>query len=339
MKCPKCETKQKGTAGATCSGCGYVFALNPSEAPYLSDRRMKKAIENLSGTGNYYFTFNQLYAALYRMASKGSSTKHVIVPLLVAVFIGLFVATKVNAVVGIVIVAVAALAIIGFVLRRAAPDHSALVKAINTYRQFHPIENLVDGTRFKREVSKEELKRELFDYAPERILIVEHDDLVDMLVLNRFHFENKTVVVSASKYPEHVFNACQKFLQKKPDIPVEILHDASMEGYRLKEKLLADASWNLKDKEIKDLGLSIQDAGNVQKPVWIPGQRVSQFHSESPKDPVEGKIQQGMKMPVDFVAPGVFLGALSIAALAGLALMSTELLAEAKKRDYSGGYG
>jgi hypothetical protein len=342
MKCPECSNKQKATAGKTCKKCGYVFALDPREAPKLSDRQMKKAIENLSGTGNYYFTFNQLYAALYRMASKSSAKNRVVLIVAVgaAAAIAFFIATEINLILAIAFVVGVALCILWFLKRPVVPNHEALVKAITTYRHFHPMENLVDGTRFKRETSKENLKKELFDYAPERILIVQSNDLVDMLVLNRFHFENKTVVVSASKYPEHVFQACQKFLQKRPDIPVEIMHDASMEGYQLKNKLVADDSWNLKDKDIKDLGLSVQDVGNIQKPIWLPSQHVSHFASGHSKDPVESKIEQGMKMPVDFVGPGVFLGALSIAAIAGLALMSTELLAEqAKKKDLGGGYG
>jgi hypothetical protein len=342
MKCPECPNKQKPTAGKTCRKCGYVFALDPREAPKLSDRQMKKAIDNLSGAGNYYFTFNQLYAVLYRIASKSPLKQRLasaivmgVVSLIVCIMVAGF-----STLLAIVLGVGATIGIIWFAKRPVVPEHEALVKAIKMYSHLHPIEHLVDGTKFRRETSKDVLKKELFDYAPERILIVQSNDLVDMLVLNRFHFENKTVVVGASKYPEHVFTACQKFLQKKPDIPVEILHDASMEGYRLKDKLLADESWNLKDKDIKDLGLSVQDVGNIQKPIWLPGQHVSHFGAESSKDPVEGKIEQGMKMPVDFVGPGVLLGALSVAAVAGMALMSTELLAEqAKKKDYGGGYG
>lgn len=339
MRCPECSNKQKATAGKTCRKCGYVFALDPKEPPHLTDRQMKKVIENLTGSGGYFFTFNQLYAALYRMVSKKRSKKRipVAVVLVVLTIIAFFAAREASLWAAVALVVAAAAGIGWFLRRRVVPAHEPLVQAINRYRQFHPVTNLVDGTKFKREASKETLKQELFNYAPERILVCQHDDMVDMLVLNRFHFENKTAVIGASKYPIHVFAACQKFLEKRPDLPVEILHDASLEGCKLKDRILEDASWNLRDKNVKDLGLSLEDAANIKSPIWIPSQRMSGSHS---KDPVEGQIQRGMKMPVDFAAPGVFLGALAFAAAAGFALMSTELLAEqAKKKDTGGGYG
>jgi len=340
MKCPECSTKQKST-GKTCSKCGYSFALHPQDPPRLSDLHMKKAIENLSANGQYYFTFNQLYAAVYRIALKKQVNKKGIVAVAVVALFGCIVlAVNGGKWPAMILAAVAGMGIILYLKRRRVPDHDAILKAITTYRGLHPIEKLVDGNRFKRTASGSPMDRELFDYAPERILIVQSNDLVDMLVLNRFHLDNKALVVSASKYPETAFSACQEFLKKRPDIPVEILHDASMEGCKLMDKLLADVSWNLKDKAVKDLGLSVQDAANIKKPIWIPTRPLGRSGAGRSKDPVEDKLQSGMKMPVDFVGPGVLLGGLSIAALAGLALMSTELLAEqARRKDLGGGYG
>ena len=53
-------------------------------------------------------------------------------------------------------------------------------------------------------------------YAPERILVVERDDLVDMLIRNRFHLTAKAVVVSRTGYPERVFAACGIFCATIP---------------------------------------------------------------------------------------------------------------------------
>jgi hypothetical protein len=344
MKCPKCEAKQKSSSGATCA-CGYRFALNPKDSPYLSDRAMAHVIDKLSGNGQYYFTFNQLYSALHKAGYEKKKAKKKVGVLLIVLF-SVVLAIVAAKPIGIWLSVVIALAGIGgliaLLLWRPEAKYDELARVINHYRSLHPIANMVDGTRFKVERTKEELKKELFDYAPERILIVQNDQMVDMLVMNRFHFENKTIIVSANKYPEHVFNACQKFLAKKPDIQVELLHDASLEGVKLKSRLLADKSWNLEGKNVVDLGLSTQDVANVKDPIWLPGRKTAAPLTGSPSGAAEDKINQGMRFPADFAPPSLMMGILTAAAIGGLAFMSAELLAaQAAKtgQDYSGGFG
>ena len=221
-----------------------------------------------------------------------------------------------------------------------------LSQAIKKYLRANPAPNLVDGTRFAGELPRDKIKEELFNYAPERILIAPTNDMVDMLVLNRFHFENKTCVVSAAKYPKHVFDACQRFLAKVPDLPVEMIHDVSRPGLSLKDQLLAYPSWNLKDKNVKDLGLFPDDVKKIKEPIWIPTGTPARTlgPKSSAADPVQAQIDQGMAMPLDFAGPKVMMGALAVAVVAGLLLMSEELLAEQVSRGLldsgsSGGFG
>ncbi|MBM3300671.1 MAG: hypothetical protein FJY85_12025 [Deltaproteobacteria bacterium] len=254
------------------------------------------------------------------------------------------------------------LAVIGLFLMyrsRIQIPHDDLIRVINTYQATNPIPNMVDGQRFKRHAPKAQIKHELFDYAPERILIVPSDDMVDMLVLNRFHMDNKTAVVSASKYPLHVFEACQRMLEKHPDIPVEIIHDVSSDGLHLKSRLLADKSWNLEGRNVKDLGLFPQDVNRIKTPIWIPSGRPSSVLAARAAPPAvpgeperklgvageaEKKIGEGMRMPLDFVGPGVMMSALAVAVIGGTLLMSEELLAEefrktTKEGTADGGFG
>lgn len=349
MKCPNCSTNQKQSAGMTCGSCGYVFALNPKERPYLSDMAVKAVIDKLSGAGRYYFTYNQLYSALCVAARKRGKSKRsgAIAVCVVLSIIGYFVTSVIEAEwLMFVLVPALAVGLIWYLRRPVSVPHEPTSEAIRAYRAKHPIENLVDGNHFRGEWPKEDLKKELFDYAPERILIVQTDEMADMLILNRFHFENKTVVVSANKYPEHVFHAVQRFLERHPDIPVAIAHDASQEGLQLSEKLQADKSWNLEGKEIVDLGLSPSDVARMKNPLWIPTGRPSSVLAgrRTSSDTPEDKINQGMKVPVDFVAPAAMMGVLGMAVVGMMALMSTDLLAEQAKQattgtTMGGGYG
>lgn len=348
MKCPKCHNDQKHKEGMSCKKCGYVFTLDPKKAPYVSDAAMQKLVETLSGSGQYFYTFNQLYVAVHRLAMKGKQkSSQRIAAIIVAGVLGFILFTAFKSVIGAIWSALLAmgipLAAIWYVLRPVRVDHEEVMKVIDAFRIANPLDNLVDGKWFERDVSKEMLKEELFQYVPERILIVQNDDMVDMLVRNRFHFDNKTAVISANKYPKHVFTACQRFLEKKPDIPVHIVHDLSKTGLGLKDKLVADPSWNLLGKDVKDLGMFPDDVKDFKDPVWIPGGRPSDVLArQSSSTAVDQNIASGMRMPVDLAPPRLMLGSLGVAVAGGLLLMSTALFAEQARQaasDSGGGFG
>ena len=348
MKCPKCNNDQKYKEGMSCKNCGYVFALDPKKAPYVSDAAMQKLVENLNGGGQYFFTFNQLYVEVFKLALKSKRKKanklgSVIGGAIISLILFIVLKGFLGLTLTLLIVGIIPVMVIYYVLRPVSVDHEDVTKLINAYLPANSLDNLVDGKWFQRDVPKEVLKEELFQYVPERILIVQSDDMVDMLVRNRFHFDNKTAVISANKYPKHVFAACQRFLEKKPDIPVQIIHDLSKEGLRLHDKLLGDSSWNLEGKEVKDLGMFPEDVKDFKDPVWIPRGRPSDvFAKKAGSSAVEQHIERGMCMPVDIAPPRLLLGSLGVAVAGGLLLMSTALFAEQARQattDAGGGYG
>ena len=358
MKCPSCSNNHKVKDGMKCSSCGYVFALNPKEEPKLSDVGLKSVIDKLSGTKmdvgldeerrQYYFTRNQLYSQLYRLAKKKQATGRlgsvivflvflVVVSLIVLAGLGIWWLPVVLIVVGIV----------GGVIIWTRPvkvNHEAIEQAVKKYESAHPIQGLVDGTHFK-DLDAGGLDPEILDYAPERMLIVQRDDMADMLLLNRFYFEHKTLVVSANKYPARAFEAFQRFLESNPDIPIHLLHDASREGLLLNDKLINDKSWNLKGKDLQDLGLFAHDVDRLKDPVWIP--ESSRRGATSGHNPIGKKAQENVaarfSMPVDAAPPAAMMGGLGLAMIAGMALLSNELLAHQEQYDRSGassgGYG
>jgi hypothetical protein len=195
---------------------------------------------------------------------------------------------------------------------------------------------LAKGDRFAGDVPKEQIQQELFSYAPQRILIVPSNEMVDMLVLNHFHIENKAAIISSTKYPQHVFSACQKMLEKHPEIPVEVVHDASQSGQLLVETLKADPSWNLGDKEVKDLGLFPKDVQAMKTPVWIPGPTTPKTSFLGGN--TEANMNAGMRVPIDSVGPNIMMAALGAAIVTGALLLGEELLAkDARAGDSAGG--
>jgi hypothetical protein len=347
MKCPQCQANQKYSEGMICNSCGYQFALNPKEVPRITDIAFKIALDRLSGYGQHYFTYYQLYAQIYRLLGK-KDRKGRIGCIIALAIIGLLITFMGSALVKEIsgfgwwlpalLLILVVVGIVKYARRPIKVSPGTVVKVINTYQELHPTEQLVDGKRFEgRELTK--VDPEIFRYAPEQILIVQRNDIADMLLLNRFHFENKTLVVSANKYPQDAFLACQQFLLQHPDIPISIIHDASSEGLKMKEKLLADKSWNLEGKRIQDMGLFPEDLDQIKNPIWLPmsvatlkpGGKVRTYES------AEENVRQGLRMPVDVAPPRAMMGAMTIAMAMGFALLSEELLGEMERQGTRGG--
>ncbi|MDM8549186.1 hypothetical protein QUF72_03875 [Desulfobacterales bacterium HSG2] len=346
MKCPQCMNNQRYMDGMICRSCGYHFALNPKKTPYITDMALKNVIDRVSGNGQYHFTYIQLFAQIYRVIKKKRKLHGYQIGCLIFLLYFLFPGGFVIAVLQIseapfargLFVLYAVLGISGLVWFARHPlkvPYSSVSETISTYRKLHPTDRLVEGRAF-RKPSSESFDEEIFQYAPDRILIVEHIDIADMLILNRFHLENKTLVVSGHKYPEHAFRACQQFLSQHPDIPVMLIHDASEKGLRMKKRLLSDKFWNLRGKNVRDLGLFPRDADRLRRPMWLP--RAASVHRKilCARKTADENISQGYRMPVDIASPRAMMGAVSLAAASGLALLSEELLAE-QQRDASSG--
>lgn len=334
MKCPKCQFKQKYKSGMVCGGCSYRFALNPKEQYSITDMAFKLTLDQLSGAGQYYFTHDQLYAKLYRLLVKKqklglftlSCLGMILIAIGSAILVGLL---QLEMWAPAVLAALVIVFIIWLHKKPVKVPANIPLKHINTYKAVHPIDNLVDGTRFCK-MAADGFDTEFLYYAPERILIVEHDATADMLILNRFHFENKALVVSAGKYPRPAFDACQRFLSAHPDLPVCLVHDCSEFGIQMESRLLTDPKWHLKEEHIIDLGLHPKDVEGLKTPMWIPEDIKGTSQNESIRMAGDSKeyLDRHFRVPLGVAGPTAFLGTMGLAMTLGVALLSEELLAE-----------
>lgn len=331
MKCPRCQANQKYSDGMTCNACGYRFALNPKQMYGMSDNAFRAVLIRLSGPNQHYFTYDQLYAAIYRLLRKKKlkeRTGIIFVFSFLLIIISIVVAANLHLNLWGIFVSLL-LVIIAFTVwlrKRPVNIPSAIAhERIQTYSSVHPVDRLVDGRQLLHMKAKD-FDPELLAYAPERILIVQHNDMADMLILNRFHFDNKALVVSAEKYPEAAFTACQRFLMQHPDIPVLLIHDCSKDGIRMQGRLVKDRSWNLEGKRINNLGLHPGDVERLRTPMWVPPHPEEAFVRN--RGPAEEYLRDGFRMPLDTAPPQSLMGSLGLAMVLGLPLLSEQLLAE-----------
>ncbi|MDM8549989.1 hypothetical protein QUF72_07935 [Desulfobacterales bacterium HSG2] len=347
MKCPECDHNQKYVDGMTCGSCGYRFALNPKETPKLTDIAIRKMIDRVSGEGEYYFTYNQLLAQIHRRfagpAYGCAGCLGILIFLIILVpaeflLIGYFTADLTTVVVVTSVMLILPIAVCLYITRRFRIGPGVSISEargkINTCHSVHPIKKMVDGKAFEN-LKSEEFDEEIFQYAPDRILIVERNDIADMLLLNRFHLENKTLVVSEEKYPLRAFRACREYLSLYPDMEVALMHDASEKGLGMKKRILSDPNWNLEEKNVRDLGLFPEDLVHLKTPMWIPKKMA--LEKILPKgDPMEN-IRKGYTMPFDVAPAKAMMGTMVLAVTLGVALLSEELLAEREDKDNGGG--
>lgn len=340
MKCPQCNGNQRYKDGMTCNSCGYRFALDPKKAPNLSDMAVKKVVDGLSGFGQYAFTYHQLYARIHRLLQKKGKGGRIgcAVGLGIALIILSFPVLSTEAVPPLALILPAALYVffvVWLVRRPVKVSHSVIADVISRYRAVHAMEGLADGKGIG-EKDETDPNPEWLHHAPERILIVQRDDVAEMLIRNGFHLENKTLVVSAHRRPTQAFAAFREFMERYPDIPIAVVHDASKKGHRLKTDLMADPEWGLAGKKVEDLGLHPADVARLKTPVWTPEPGSKNKHVRVKGKPVE-TIQDGYYMPLDIAGPKALMGSMGLAMVVGAALLSDELLAEQQKGGADGG--
>ena len=111
---------------------------------------------------------------------------------------------------------------------------------------------------------------DIYDYGVERLLLVEHDLLVDLLVQNGFHAQERTLVLSENGYPSYLLPVARRFLEENSQLPVYFLHDATEHGAQMAARLAPEEVLPLAGHPILDLGLFPEDVKRMH------GQRAMQ---------------------------------------------------------------
>ncbi len=316
MRCPDCNHVQKYRSGARCGQCNYRFVFR-KKTDDITDFTLRQMIQRLSDNGQYAFTATQLALALCRHWRRsawgplGCGIITLLIPLGGLIMTG-------HGVIGALLCVVALPLVIHLSRRQASalPFHKAS-DLIRRYHQAHPIAGLADGTAFAQQSPPLDDLQDLY-YAPERILVVERDELVDLLVRNRFHLTAKTAVISQSGYPAHLLAACREFLRRHPQTPVQLLHDASTQGFALAAQLAADPQWLLAPHPLADLGVTKDALDPKARLPWLPARpnKSGVLSADHPR-----MLRAGGRVPVDYLGPKPLLSLLSAAVISGTLLL------------------
>lgn len=259
MKCPDCPHNQKVREGMVCSGCGYRFTFNPKDPKtrQLTDGKFLAFLRRASRQDTCYFTQNQLYAA-YAQKVPTPFWSVLTVALILAAFGYLFLSNWMG-------FYAAFLAMLGlFVL--VAYFWKAPVVSPDRFSKWVAIWER-DGKTLPRLLRQPELHQppevwpedDLYDYGVEALLIVQRDLLVDLLVRNELHAQQRILVIAESGYPQYLVPRVQQLLNDRDDLPVYLLHDSDREGVRMAHRLRMKNWLPLKQHPVIDLGVFPED--------------------------------------------------------------------------------
>ena len=148
---------------------------------------------------------------------------------------------------------------------RDPPDRTKFRQLLSKWQQKHGrLERLVTEPQM-HEPPPEWTEPDIYDYGVERLLIVQHDLLVDLLVKNGVHAEQRALILAESGYPYYLFPLAVKALRENPELPIYLLHDATTAGGDLASRLQDIEYLECEGHPQIDLGLFPENVKRINK--------------------------------------------------------------------------
>lgn len=242
MKCVRCgeDSKKKDRSGRVCPKCAGRFAFEPTEGDPVTDGAFQHAIEAVSAKGTVRFHRRHVHYQLCRQLAPGAASAFF--GSLTDTLFGWLSPPKPK-------ISVAPL----------SPESFETLWKLWVAAHGRPKGVVEEGTRAARPRSAE-LEAELESYSFDRAVICDQPGLVDVLVANRFHFENNCAILSIDGHPADAFETVRKMLRKNPKLVVVAVHDASVPGCTLATRLATDPEWFAGQARVVDVGLRPEHA-------------------------------------------------------------------------------
>lgn len=253
----------------TCK-CGYGFVLDPKKDG-STDWKFLAAVRRASANGTYSFTRNQLYAAACRGLRSQKSAWFLLLFVVVGAvitFFGLRESTDPNKptvfliIFGLVFFTAGLAGMIAVLFPRLS--RNKWDKCFTKWKGAGcKINGLIEGRQLETPPPDYD-ETDLYDYGVEQIVICERDELVDWLVLNRYHFNARAAVIGESGYPSYLLPKINELLTGDEPPKVCLLHDASDHGQKMADRVRAAGVFDLKKAEVIDMGISPEVVAKIR---------------------------------------------------------------------------
>lgn len=316
MKCPSCGHNHRAREGKRCGQCRYQFVFEKGEP--LRDNQFMNVVKALSDNGRLAFTRHQLAFAVVRNINLRGCLPFILG--CVAAIVTLFAVAPLNIPPWFPALGVGVLVGIAVLLfwPSSRGDLRQALRLVERYHRQHPLKEMATGGAFAH---PDPATRMEAGYAPERVLVVQQEDLVDALIYSGFHREQRCVVLSVDGYPEHVFAACREFVKRHPQLPFYLLHDAALINEDLLARLQDRPEWTFAREQLRELGINREQLSGAEsrKLPWLLRDGKTVFTTAQHRKMLDSHA----RLLVDYASPATLHGALASALVAGMLLLPT----------------
>ncbi|MCH2045480.1 MAG: hypothetical protein MK212_15290 [Saprospiraceae bacterium] len=279
-----------------------MAVFNP-KTDQIKDEKYQKMLDRISCNETVYFTANQFYT--FYLGLGPSLTKRIfawglsILSLIVLLYP--FPQATTESYVWRIIFFAGAVTYANTLPRSAKVSKEKFDELLKRWKKVNPIPTLVTDLNLKQPPPAFG-EQDLYEYGVEGIIIVDQDIYVDLIVLNNYQSDWKSVVMSQNGYPNYLQNKVQKLIKEDPTIKIYYLHDATttVEDMKKQVRNILDLP-NTVDES--DLGLTKADVD-----------RLKVFNNRK---------EEAGGVKLDFIPPS------NLAQTMGIALMGGLLLVEA----------
>ena len=285
MKCLKCGNsalyRERGSG--QCPRCRQFFAFEPKRGDPFTDTFFQAAIKRMTHHASAYHP-RQLYFELARRKRAKLLQHPLTLQKLIAITLPM--GAICNVFCWLLFVQAIGLSFwlvepmyLGLVLliargswkRSRAPvpavSYEAFTRALQRWKKIYPdtLGSLMPpaNTRPSTPLPPQQLQA----YALERVVICDKPEMVDFLLANQFHLEQKCAVLCFNGYPHDSFEAICALLRRSPRLMVYLIHNASFNGCRILPEL-RQPQW-FPGAQIFDIGLSPRQA-QAFRGLWEP---------------------------------------------------------------------
>ena len=257
MKCIRCQQdctypqrKKK-----LCPNCKGEFAFEPRDGEMFSDAAFLASIQSVSEHGKLKWNYDHLYYELCRRKrpKRATFTAVIVLTFVTVVFLILTasfsVTNEVALCVFLTLTMFTSLILAICLLTRMRSktvtiSHKKFDKMFRRWSETHGIpDGLIPPPDLARREPTRELESDLADYSFDRAVICDRPETVAFLLANQFHFENNCAILTFDGYPPGPFETVREMLKRNPDLRVYVLHDATIPGCMLAQRLLDDPLW------------------------------------------------------------------------------------------------
>lgn len=261
MKCPGCGTNHPlKRLGMTCA-CGYKFLFNPKTVA-ITDNQLQHLINKASANNTRYFTRESLYGLYLKTAGKAGNKLGL---LILGVILAIIAGVVFDEYFWFFIALVLGIIFIKKQRRSGKPVAYNVFSSMLKKWQQGPLKSTYLLSEPSLSVPPPaNAEGDIFDYGVEKIIMLDKDLTVDLLVKNNEHANAKALIISSNGYPNYLLEPLKKILAEKPDTPVMLLHAANTDQVRMLGHFKSRTGIDLNQASVMDLAINPEQIKSIK---------------------------------------------------------------------------